>query len=90
MTADDDKHHLPNSGGTSSHRWFRPALFIAVVFALTAIYFATSDEREPNPTPPDEMRMPAGKPLLEPSRPDLIGDPGIASEEEDEGDVPDE
>ncbi|MDG2375782.1 MAG: hypothetical protein P8M18_05475 [Woeseiaceae bacterium] len=41
------------------------------------------------PVPPakPDLRMPTGKPLLEPDRPDLIGDPGIQPEDNDEGDT---
>lgn len=33
-----------------------------------------------------DFRMPTGKPLLEPDRPDLIGDPGIEPGDKDEND----
>lgn len=33
-----------------------------------------------------DFRMPTGKPLLEPNRPDLIGDPGIEPGDKDEND----
>jgi len=38
------------------------------------------------PAEPD-FRMPTGKPLLEPDRPDLIGDPGIQPEGKEESDT---
>ncbi len=64
------------------------ALLIAVIIGVAAVlgYFSRTA-----PTPQDETdyRMPAGKPLLEPDRPDLIGDPGIEDDEE-QGDIPDE
>lgn len=64
------------------------ALLIAVVIGITAMYGYFSRTAPTQPSEND-YRMPAGKPLLEPDRPDLIGDPGIEDDEE-QGEIPDE
>ena len=58
-------------------------LLMALLGCLVVYVFLRNVPSEP----PDELdfRMPTGKPLLEPDRPDLIGDPGI--QPEDEGDT---
>ena len=65
------------------------ALLVAATFSGIALWGYLSLSPQVTPAEP-EMRMPAGKPLLEPDRPDLIGDPGIATDEPDENedDVP--
>jgi hypothetical protein len=71
---------------SSPERLLALALGIILVAAALGWYFAAS----PTPGPAtSELRLPAGKPLLEPGRPDLRGDPGIADDEE-QGIHPDE
>ncbi len=64
------------------------ALLIAITLGITAVlgYFSRTAPTQHDET---DYRMPAGKPLLEPNRPDLIGDPGIADDDE-QGDIPHE
>ena len=64
------------------------ALLIAVTLGITAVlgFFSRTAPTQHDET---DYRMPAGKPLLEPDRPDLIGDPGIADDNE-QGDIPHE
>lgn len=60
-------------------------LLMALLGGLVAYGFLRNVPPEP-PAEPD-FRMPTGKPLLEPDRPDLIGDPGIQPESKNESDT---
>ena len=66
------------------------AAFIVAGLVVAAVISGYRAESPPADMLEPELRMPTGKPLLEPDRPDLIGDPGIQSEDEDEGDNQDE
>jgi len=65
------------------------ALLTAVIVVGIVIYGYRA-KAPPAGVAESGYRMPAGKPLLEPDRPDLIGDPGIANDNEEKGDAPDE
>jgi len=65
------------------------ALLIALVVVAVAIYGYLADA-PPADIAETDYRMPTGKPLLEPDRPDLIGDPGIENENEEQEEIPHE
>ena len=90
MTVEESRQESPDRVGMSTRSWLRPAAIVALLSIAVAAYIVSSDVEEPITAPADQLRMPAGKPLLEPDRPDLIGDPGIATDEEEQGDIPDE
>jgi len=56
------------------------ALIIVLILAIAAISGFLAGTSATGPETSD-IRMPAGRPLLEPDRPDLRGEPGIAKEE---------
>ena len=64
-------------------------LLALLLMALLGCLVAYGFLRDVPPEPPagSDFRMPTGKPLLEPNRADLIGDPGIQPEEKGEGDT---
>lgn len=64
---------------------------MALIVVAIAVYVFLEDTKPQVPAD-TQIHMPTGKPLLEPDRPDLIGDPGIAAEENDneQGDIPDD
>lgn len=72
---------------STRERWL--ALLIALVVVAIAIYGYLADS-PPADIAETELRMPTGKPLLEPDRPDLIGEPGIENDNEEHEDIPDE
>lgn len=66
---------------------------LALLAALIVVVITINRYRADSPPAgiaETEYRMPTGKPLLEPDRPDLNGDPGIDNEYDKEGEVPDE
>ena len=74
---------------TNSNRERMLALLIALIVVVIAIYGHLADS-PPAEIAESDYRMPTGKPLLEPDRPDLIGDPGIEKENEEQEKIPDE
>lgn len=74
---------------TNANRKRNLALLLALVVIAVAVYGFLADT--PPPEPAEAQRhMPTGKPLREPDRPDLIGDPGIADEDNEQGEIPDD
>jgi len=59
-------------------------IIVLTLLALCIVLYRQYGLPIPGQHQPIPVRMPAGKPLLEPDRPDLIGDPGIANEEDDD------
>ena len=90
MTVEDSRQSSSGPVESAARSWYLPAIIVALLSLAVAAYLATSGVDEPNAPSADQLRMPAGKPLLEPDRPDLIGDPGIAADDEAQGDDPDE
>ena len=90
MTVEKSRHASSDPVDSSTRSWLWPVAIALLLSVAVAAYIVLTGVEEPDHAPEDQLRMPAGKPLLEPDRPDLIGDPGIANDEEEQGDTPDE
>ena len=67
--------------------WTQVIVLVLTLLALAIGLYRQYDLSIPEQHQPTPIRMPVGKPLLEPDRPDLLGDPGIADEEKDDTQV---
>ena len=56
-------------------RW--PALLLVCLLALSYVVTAQFQHAEPEPGAETDYRAPVANPVLEPDRPDLIGEPRI-------------
>ena len=65
-------------------KWGQIIVLTLTLLALCIVLYRQYGLPIPGQHQPIPVRMPAGKPLLEPDRPDLIGDPGIVNEEDDD------
>ena len=63
-------------------KWGQIIVLTLTLLALCIVLYRQYGLPIPGQHQPIPVRMPAGKPLLEPDRPDLIGDPGIANEKD--------
>ena len=66
MTIEESRQESPDPVDPSSRNWLRPAAIAALLSIAVAAYIVMSDVQEPIEAPAGQLRMPAGKPLLEP------------------------
>ena len=84
------EENQPSESETRRIKLWRAAIAILVLLSAATAYHLLSDDGNVPITRNDPLRMPAGKPLLEPDRPDLIGDPGIEKEDNEHTDIPEQ